>query len=76
MTNLMGIIADEKNERFTASRQKLYDGILSKSGFQVVTLSDFPKHSNIIGNRFVLSIEDPGITKNTIQSSMNIAKLP
>lgn len=59
-TQLVEIIRDEQDQRFIQSRQKEYDGIVSKGGIKVVEVSSVPPSSNIIGNRYVLSIKNPG----------------
>lgn len=58
--HLIEVIHDELDPRFTQSRQEEYDGILAKGGVKVVDANSIPPNSNIIGNRYVLTIKNPG----------------
>lgn len=58
--NLVEMIHNEDDPRFIASRQKEYDGIVAKGGVKPIAISNIPKDANVIGNRFVICIKDPG----------------
>ena len=58
--NLVETVDDENDVRFKASRKKEYDGIVSKGGVKAIPRTELPDNANLIGNRFVLTIKEPG----------------
>lgn len=60
--HLVEVVHNERDPRFTESRQKEYDGILEKGGVTPIPRSQLPTDANVIGNRFVLTIKEPGTT--------------
>lgn len=63
--HLSETVYDERDPRFKQSRQKEYDGIVAKGGVRLVMRRDVPAAANFVGNRFVLTIKDPG-TKDSV----------
>lgn len=52
-------VKDANDPRFKEHKQKEYDGMKAKVGVISYNRPDLPANSNIIGNRFILSIKDP-----------------
>ena len=61
-THLAEIVRNERDPRFKGSRQIEYDGIVAKGGVKPIYRTELPKTANMIGNRFVLTIKEPGTT--------------
>lgn len=59
---LSEIIHDEWDPRFGHSRQKEFDGVLTKESLKVVERSSLPTDANRIGNIFFLCIKDADTT--------------
>ena len=58
--NLVTVIKDNSDPSFKEAKQREYDGILSKGGFKPVRRDNLSDNANFIGNRYVLTIKDPG----------------
>lgn len=58
--NISEVVHDENDPRFAKSRQKEYDGIVQKGGVEPIERDKLPRDANFIGNRFVLTIKNPG----------------
>lgn len=54
------MIHDELDLQFTEKRQKEFDGIVAEGGVDVFDKSSLPPDANVIGNRYVQCIKDPG----------------
>lgn len=58
--NLMQIVQDQFDPRFKISRQEEFDRIIKKGGVMPFDRSKLPRNANVIRNRFILTIKDPG----------------
>ena len=67
--NLFETGDDENDVRFRASRKKEYDGIVSKGGVEAIPRTELPDNVNLIRNRFVLTIKEPG-TSNPVYKAL------
>lgn len=66
--NLSEIVHDPDDPRFKESRKKEYDGIVAKGGVKPFARADLPEDANFVGNRFVLTIKEPGSNKPTYKA--------
>lgn len=57
---LMTVVKNPNDPRFTTAKQAEYDGIVAKGGVKPVLRSELPRTPNFIGNRYVLGIKEPG----------------
>lgn len=57
---LVETVHDERDPRLTTIRQRELIGIVKKGGVKVMQKATLQEFANIIGNRFMLTIKEPG----------------
>lgn len=67
-TYLVENVKDEFDRRYKTAPQNEYDGIKKKGGFVPFLQNNLPPNPNIIRNRYVLCIKDPGTNTKRLKA--------
>lgn len=69
-THITVVIDNPYDERFDEAKKREVHGILTKGGFEIVKPQDVPRNANIISNRYVLAIKDPGTDSERLKARL------